>query len=292
VVALSANDPTHQPRKLACLTIDMEPDLRDPEQRIRLLDDDRKLRALIDGLRSHDVPLTVFTVMSHARRYVDRLNALADELPVEFAVHSYSHDTNNPASVMEIRQAAEVYGELWNARPLGYRTPNCLIDDAGIDNLIRAGFLYDSSIVPSIRADGYAYNNLRYGRSPFCFQGLSGEILEMPIACFSRTRLPLIFSYVKLLGFSAYRAASLLSDLPDVVVTYFHPYDLYVPQIAHNIPGWKRQAHMRNGSRAYSLLWSVVKLLKERGYSFVLMKTAAAEIDRAALRRHRLAIAA
>ena len=52
--------------------------------------------------------------------------------------------------------------------------------------------------------------------------------------------MPVIFSYIKLLGLGAYRTAMEVFPLPDVVVTNFHPYDLYVDEIAHYTSGWKQ----------------------------------------------------
>lgn len=280
------------PRRFACLTVDMEPDLRCPDRRIRLLDEDRRLEALTSLLTRENVPLTSFTLMMDAKRHFERLQTMAANATVEFAVHSYSHDVSNPASEDEVRRSAEAFEDLWNAKPLGYRTPNCLINDRGIDTLARHGFLYDSSIVPSIRSDKYAYNNLRFGRMPFRCTGPGGTILELPVACLGGVRVPFIFSYVKLLGLSAYRAALEVFPLPDVVVTYFHPYDLYAGEIAHNVAGWKRYAHQRNGSRGMELLAEVIALLKERGYEFILMRDLAARFNDQHLPVHPLQLAA
>ncbi len=274
-------------KRIACLSLDMEPDLRDASQRIRLLDDDFRMQGLATLLRREGVPLTVFMVMSHARRYLDRLNALANEATIEFAVHSFSHDTDNPASEYEVRNSYEAFGEVWSRAPHGYRSPNCLIDEVGIDRLTRQGFAYDSSIVPSLRPDRYGYNNLGFGREPFRFGGPSGEILELPIATLGGIRLPLIFSYVKLLGLPAYKAAFDVFPLPHVVVTYFHPFDLYIEDVIQHTQGWKRVAHMRNAARATGLLSQLIAALKARGYTFVTMKDVAAglQVDSLSMRQ-------
>lgn len=275
-------------QKLACLTIDMEPDLRCPERRIRLLEDDARLERFAGFLSREAVPLTSFTVMSDAPRYADHLNALAGRANLEFAVHSYSHDTRNPASDEEVRRSVETFGELWNAQPQGYRAPNCLIDAEGLDVLTKHGFRYDSSIVPSVRPDAYAYNNTRFGRMPFRFAGPSGELLELPVACLSGMRLPLVFSYVKLLGLAAYRAAMAAFPLPDVVVTYLHPYDLYAGELLQYVPGWKRYAHARNAGRAFTILERLVRLLKAKGYTFVLMRDLAERYARESVPVHQM----
>jgi peptidoglycan/xylan/chitin deacetylase (PgdA/CDA1 family) len=257
--------------RLACLTLDLEPDLRCPEHRLRLFDDDDRFDGFLAMLAEAAVPLTCFTVMSIAPRYADRLALLRERAPVEFAVHSFSHDPAQPATEDELRRAWDTYTELWNTAPLGYRAPNCLIDDGGIARLIDRGFRYDSSITPSIRLDSYGYNRLGYARTPFLFEDGERRLIELPIACLAGLRLPFVLSYIKLLGFGTYRAASTVCPLPESVVTYFHPYDLYAADIADNIPGWKRRAHLRNAAHAPSLLRQTIGLLQARGYRFVTM---------------------
>ena len=266
--------------KVACLTLDLEPDLRAPDGRVRLLEDDAKLEWLLALLKREGVPLTCFTVMAMAERYGARFKALAREADIEFAVHSFSHDRSQPASDYEVRRSWEVFCDLFNAQPRGYRSPNCLIDHAGIARLARQGFAYDSSIVPSVRFDEYGYNNLSYARTPFRFQLEAGSIIEFPIACLAAVRLPLVFSYAKLLGVATYRLASAVLPLPDTAVTFFHPYDLYAGEIAGNIPGWKRYAHLRNADRAPLLLERLIALFKWQGYRFARMDDLVWELER------------
>lgn len=266
--------------KVACLTLDLEPDLRAPDGRVRLLEDDRKLEWLLALLKREGVPLTCFTVMSLGERYGERLRALAREADIDFAVHSFSHDRTQPASDYEVDRSWQAFGELFDAPPRGYRSPNCLIDHAGLARLTRRGFRYDSSIVPSVRFDEYGYNNLSYGRAPFRFQFDAGSIVEFPIACLAAIRLPLVFSYAKLFGVATYRLATAVLPLPDVAVTFFHPYDLYAGEIADNIPGWKRYAHLRNADRAPLLLERLIALFKWQGYSFAKMGDLVPEYER------------
>ena len=192
--------------RLACLTMDVEADPGDPEGRVRLLDEDFRLEAFSRLLFERGIPITCFTLMSQASRNADRLNALAANVKVEFAVHSYRHD-GGAASADDVERAWNAFGELWNAEPLGYRAPNCRISDAGIDTLARRGFCYDSSIAPGLRPGLRDLKGLRFGREPFLCKGPNGSIVELPIACLGRLRLPFIFSYVKFFGLSAYESA-------------------------------------------------------------------------------------
>lgn len=244
-------------------------------QRNRLFEDEARLEALCSLLRRYGVPLTCFIVMKHAACYAQPLASLAQATEVEFAIHSYSHDTRAPATREEVKRSWNVYCELWNKEPRGYRSPVCIIDTEGLRNIANQGFLYDSSVAPTLRLDAYGYNNLHLPTTPFRFQLPGRQILELPIACFGGIRVPLILSYVKLLGLTATRAASRLLSLPDVVVVYFHPYDLYIMDIVQNIPGWKKYAHLCNARNGLLLLEGIIAMLKERGYQFVLMERAA-----------------
>jgi peptidoglycan/xylan/chitin deacetylase (PgdA/CDA1 family) len=252
--------------KIACLTLDLEPDLRSPDKRVRLLEHPGKLERLLDFLKNSQTPLTCFSVMSLAKHYRDELLALSQRMEIEFAVHSFSHDKKNPASANEIERCWDEFGALFNRTPGGYRSPNCLIDEQGLRRVAKRGFAYDSSIVPSVRLDEYGYNNLSYGRMPFRFNFGEMQLLELPVACMAALRIPFVFSYAKLAGMSIYRALSALMPLPDIAVTYFHPYDLYIEEIADNIPGWKRYAHMRGAHRGFELLSGFASILRDRGY--------------------------
>lgn len=265
-------------KKVACISVDMEPDLRCSAGRIRLLEDDKKLNAFCDVMREERVPLTCFTVMKSAPNYLSELNALAQRIRIEFAVHSFSHDQKNPASASEVRLSWEMYCELWNKEPMGYRSPNCLIDSSGLKNLCQQGFKYDSSVVPTVRFDRYGYNNLHLPQQPFSIESSERALVELPVACVRPMRVPVVLSYIKLVGLSAFELAIKAFGLPQIVVVYFHPYDLYAAEIAHNIPGWKRYAHLRNGRNGLALLLRVIRLLKAQGYQFRLMGDLAAEL--------------
>jgi hypothetical protein len=265
-------------QKIACLSVDVEPDLGRSTEQVRLFEDESRLDALCSLLRREDVPLTCFVVMKHAKFYADSLSFLADRISVEFAVHSFSHDQRFPASVTEISWAWDSYCNLWNRKPRGYRSPHCLISTSGLRNLTSQGFLYDSSVTPSVRFDQFKYNNLHLPTDPFWFKLREQSILELPIACFSIFRIPLILSYAKLIGPRAMHIANHVLSLPDVVVVYFHPYDLYVAEIAGDIQGWKRYAHLRNARYGMRILENMISMLKRRGYKFMLMENAVAEV--------------
>jgi hypothetical protein len=262
-----------QGEKLACFSIDVEPDLGCAGGDIRLFEDESKMTRLVRLFQAENIPLTCFTVMESALRYRRQLAELSKTLDAEFAVHSFSHDTQNPTSKDELARSWEAFGEIWNAAPLGYRAPVGRIDERGLERVAEQGYAYDSSVIPTIRPDGYGYNNTRFGRTPFQYQCTGGgSLLELPIACLAGSRMPFVLSWVKLAGLRSYEAALGFFPLPNSVVTYFHPYDLYIKEVVHNIPGWKRHAHLRNAEIAWDILSGMIRILRERGYCFILMR--------------------
>ncbi|RAU21836.1 hypothetical protein CU669_11050 [Paramagnetospirillum kuznetsovii] len=258
-------------RRVACISIDVEGDHSCPDKRIRLLESRDKVLSLTRLLEARKVPLTVFMVMSLADRYRMALEKIAGAVPTEFAVHSFSHDLHRAASLDEIQRARDEYIRQWGVAPRGYRAPSGLIDKPGLRRLMDAGFEYDSSIFPTRRFDEFGYDNAHYPRMPFEFTHDDRRLMEMPIATLRGIRLPYGLTYVKLLGMGAYRLLLPVFPLPEIAVVHFHPCDLYFNEIANNVRGWKRHAHLRNACNATSLLAAMIDALAERGYEFVQM---------------------
>ncbi|MHB8370650.1 MAG: DUF3473 domain-containing protein [Leptospirales bacterium] len=262
--------------KIACISIDVEKDPGRPGQVPLLFSDNDKLNRLINLFSFNSLPLTAFVVMGEASLFKEGLGIIAESCDVELGVHSYSHDQRHSATNDEIHRSFECFRELWGYPPLGYRAPNTLIDHDGLSNLLECGFYYDSSIVPSIRFDEYGYNNIHYPRTPFIFEKNGKRLVELPVATLAGIRLPLTFSYLKLLGFQTYRALSSLMPLPNQICIYLHPYDLYTHECDWGFQkSWKRLAHLHNSYKAFDILEKLIAMLIEREYQFVTMSTLA-----------------
>jgi peptidoglycan/xylan/chitin deacetylase (PgdA/CDA1 family) len=258
-------------KKIACITLDIEPDLRDPQRRVRLFDDN-SLRSRYEAVvRANDLKVTGFVVTSLIESYGQAIDRLSQHIPVEFGVHSHDHDTKNPCSREQIEKASRAYEAFWGTAPLGYRAPIGLMSRDGVKHLLHCQYQYDTSIYPSIRLDEYHYSHLSLPLEPFRFVRGHETLVELPAACLRAIRLVFSFSHVKLLSLRLYRMLMVLFPLPDVVVLGSHPYDFYVSLIAHHLKGWKRLAHLRNARRAFDLFEQTVKLLRGRGYEFMYM---------------------
>lgn len=254
--------------RLACLTLDVEPD-EPGDAAIRLFDEPDRFGWFRDLLQDAGAPLTAFIVMQHAKRYAPALERLAACVPVEFAVHSFSHDRACTASPDEVCRARDRFAEIWRKPPEGYRAPYGLIDGNGLRTLMREGFVYDSSIFPTLRLDEFGYNNLGYPRTPFVFSEGARTLVEVPVAALRGCRLIYSLSFVKLFGPGTMHRLVNLFPLPEITVIDLHPYDLYADQIADGFKSWKRWAHLRNAGRAPEILRQMIGALRMQGYRFV-----------------------
>jgi len=258
-------------QKIACITLDIEPDLKDPQRRLRMFEDDALMDRYVSIVIKNQVKVTGFMVTSLFETYGPAIHRFADRIPMEFGVHSHSHDQKKACTENEVGKAFEAYSAFWGTAPLGYRAPNGLIDRNGINILMDYKFSYDASIFPSIRFDEYGYSNLHLPLVPFrCVRG-DEEIIELPYACLRTIRLIFSFSYIKLMGLGLYKSLMIPFPLPDVVILGSHPYDFYVPLIAHDMKGWKKYAHLRNSERAFDLFEEIIGMLRDLNYEFLFM---------------------
>lgn len=259
-------------RRLACITLDLEPDWVGPglSESYRVFEDDAAFGELEEVLKRNGVPLSIFVVgkmLDSGMPVRDRFRNLNSE----FEVHSYSHDPANPDGMEEIRRAKDAFVRYMGREPIGYRAPLGKISPEGVQNLRREGFLYDASIFPAFRPE-LGYNQALMPTHPFVHDG-APSLVELPFAVVPGIRLVISMSYLKLFGFSTYRALFKVFGLPEVLVFDSHLYD-YFPRIGVrglNRTDWKRVALMRNGDRTMTLLQQFLDYLRSVGYELVLM---------------------
>ena len=171
----------------------------------------------------------------NSSKYSAEIGRLSHTIPIEFGVHSHSHERRLKYFADEVSSSIAAYEDFFGAPPIGYRAPNGLINREGIVSLIENQFKYDASIFPSIRMDEYGYSNLHLPNKPFRFVHSGNEIIELPAACLDTIRLVFSMSYIKFLGLDIYKTLMRFFPLPDVVVLDSHPYDYYTNRIAANI---------------------------------------------------------
>ena len=258
--------------KYACITLDMEPDYGDPEGHIRLLENSELLERYVSIINKHNVKVTMFTVTSLFEKFGDDLKKLAASIPLEYSVHSHSHDPHNACSLDEVTASQKAYKGFTGKMPLGYRAPIGRIDKDGLGHLLDNGFAYDASVYTSVRPGEFGYSNLHMPNIPFRVVRGEKSLVEFPFTSLSTARIVFALSYVKLLGWGAYSTLLKVFGLPDVALLLSHPHDFYFHLITNNTThGLEKMALSRNSKRAFDYFEKTIMALKSQGYQFVFM---------------------
>jgi peptidoglycan/xylan/chitin deacetylase (PgdA/CDA1 family) len=262
-------------RKIACLTLDMEPDYGDPDGHIRLLENPEYFECYTAIVNKHAAKVTMFTVTSLFERFGEYFERLDKHIPLEYAAHSHSHDPHNAASQDEVEKSAQVIKRVNGRKPLGYRAPIGQITKDGLGHLLDLGYQYDSSLYTSLRPGKFGYTNLHMPNSPFQVIRGSESLIEFPFTSLSGVRIVFGLSYVKLLGWGLYSLLWRLFGLPDIALALSHPHDFYFHELAGFHPfSLEKRALAQNAKKAFRYFDNMIGELEKRGYEFAFVSEA------------------
>ncbi len=257
--------------KFACITLDMEPDHGDPEKRIRLFENPEYIERYISIINKHGAKVTMFTVTSLFEKFGADFTKLAANIPLEYAIHSHSHDPYHACSLEEVESSSEAYRKFTGIAPTGYRAPIGRIDKDGLGHLLDKGFMYDASVYTSVRPGEFGYSNLHMPNVPFRIVRGNDALVEFPFTALSTIRIVFALSYVKLLGWGVYSSLLKIFGLPDSTLLLSHPHDFYFHLVAKGSHGLEKFALSRNATRAFDYFDKLISVLKARGYQFLFM---------------------
>jgi len=251
--------------RLFCLTMDLEAAVSGIlEEDYSILEDTSAIESFLDGLNQRGVPLTVFVVGEILERF-PRVIEIFRKKGCEFHCHSHTHDPQAPDSEAEIAACREAFQRAFGHPPRGYRAPQGRISDSGVRHLEAQGFAFDSSVFPSYYPNPFRY--LFRNRKPHYIRG--GNLLEIPFTAISPLRVTLSISWIKLLGWRAYRSLLKISSLPGELVfgTHLHDFFLSRSQLSR-LPRFWRFIYSRNRGRGEQLLYRALDYFQERGVEF------------------------
>jgi len=257
--------------KLACITLDMEPDHGDPDRHIRLLENPEFYERYIAIVNRYGLKVTMFTVTSLFESFGEKFIELGRRIPLELAPHSDRHDPYDACSPKEITAAGNAFRKFTGTDPIGYRAPIGRINREGLSHLMDAGYRYDASLYASLRPGEFGYFNLHMPNIPFKVTRGAHSLVEFPFTSISKIRIVFGLSYVKLFGWRAYSALLKIFGLPDMVVALSHPYDFYTHLVVNGLSGLEKYALGRNASRGFDYFEKMIVELKRRGYDFIFM---------------------
>jgi peptidoglycan/xylan/chitin deacetylase (PgdA/CDA1 family) len=187
------------------------------------------LRSILNLFERNHVRSTFFVLGRIAEAFPEVVEEIYDS-GHEVASHGYFHVDLTKISLTELEEMerknccmlAKITGEM----PRGFRAPFSRINPAIISLLSEIGYVYDSSVSPTVRIPGWwSYS----GASLFSHRVNvgEGEFFEVPVSVFPYFRLPVSGWFLRNFGVSYAKTAIkwfLRRGMPAIV--YVHPFDV------------------------------------------------------------------
>ena len=254
-------------KKYACITLDVEEDYGDRVNEFNIYKDSidkiEELKSLYDTL---DVPVSAFITTNILDKY-SNMTELVKWLANDYHCHSDTHNTKSFDSKKEIITCFSKFKEHFGFEPLGYRAPKGVLYPGDIKLITDAGFLFSSSLFPSLRVG--TFNNLNSPQSPFYYDT---GLLEVPFAVVNKIRLIVSLSYQKLFGSALSQALYKTFGLPNIVIYDSHLHDYIISEKSFaQLPAFMKSIYSVNKYSGNKILVNFVNYLKAEGYSFVTM---------------------
>jgi peptidoglycan/xylan/chitin deacetylase (PgdA/CDA1 family) len=259
--------------KLACITLDLEPDHAGRIKAFPIKWKKQQIVQLLLLLQKYHVKLSIFVVASLLEQHSEVVYVF-DKFGAEFHLHSYSHSVTAPDSEYEILRGVKAFYNRFKYQPLGYRAPEGRISHSGMVLLKKHGFLFDSSVFPSF------WPNVKYLFYPTGEYKNALEIIEIPNTVVSPFRLIFSLSWIKLFGWSFYQKLISRYGLPGRVVFGYHLHDLWTSSVFDRLPFFWKKIYQKNQSSGLDYLENVLRLLSSRGYKFTTLGSIAKQLDR------------
>lgn len=199
---------------------------------------------LLKVLKKHNAKATFFILGKVAEKYPELIRQIAGD-GHEIASHGYSHkilgDLKPNEFEEEIQKSVGLIEKITGIKPTGFRAPNFSLNDKtkwALKILERNGFKYDSSIFP-LKTPLYGNS-----KAPLTIYQISKNVTEFPPAVYQKgmLRIPIAGGlYFRLIPINLYKLLLRSVQGKRIVVTYFHPHELYnfVPNL--KIPLWKKR---------------------------------------------------
>ena len=240
--------------------------------------------SMLDGLDVYlemlddlGVPSSFFCVGEIASELASRLRTIADQ-GWDVGSHTYTHRRPLTLSIDEFRaelsRSKETIEDITQKPADGFRAPCFSIDEARLDAVQQAGFLYDSSRIEfsshplygTLDLDGFnTLSDCTYRQGDF-FE------FEAPTTSVFGKNLPISGGgYLRIFPwFVMRRLITRYCDQHMFYTLYIHPFELSrrePPKLPHSI-SWKTRRRFRTGiGKVEKKLEALVRLLKSKGFT-------------------------
>ena len=190
----------------------------------------KPLQAILKLYERHHVNSTFFVLGEIAQVFPEVVEEIYD-LGHEVASHGYFHLDLTKISLSTLeeteRKSRNILAKIMGEAPIGFRAPFSRINPAIISLLSQMGYVYDSSVVPSLGIPGW-WGNHGASLCPHCVSVEGREFFEVPIAVFPYLRLPVVGGwFLRNFGLTYVKTAIkclLRRGMP--VILYVHPFDV------------------------------------------------------------------
>jgi peptidoglycan/xylan/chitin deacetylase (PgdA/CDA1 family) len=197
------------------------------------ISDDEQMKIGKQGLDTilpmvDDIPCTMFTTANFAVHFPDAVKQMAAKH--EIASHTFYHSHFENKDLLDSKLKLE---EISGQKVTGLRMPR--MRKVEMDQVKKAGYLYDSSINPTWLPG--RYNNLHLPRTLYTDQGMK----RLPASVSPNLRIPLFWLAFKNFPYSVFKQLAIQTLKKDgYVCLYFHPWE-FVDINGYNLPGYTRK---------------------------------------------------
>lgn len=218
------------PIKTCFVSVDVEQDLG-----VNTFRGVESLNNILAIFEKYGIPATLFVTGETLQKYPEKFRKL--EVSYEIACHGFTHrfwnTLNNQERQKELEDFINLYQQVFQKAPKGFRAPSHVIDDSGIELLDEKGFLYDSSIVPHY-PPFKKYRGYR-GKAPLLPHRSEGaNILEIPVSG-QLLGVPLAGAWIRGLPVWIYQTLFLISR-PEFITLNMHSWDMLDPRFLKKLP--------------------------------------------------------
>ena len=150
---------------------------------------------LLKLFAKHGVKATFFVTGYYADHEPDSVRKLV-EAGHEVAAHGYEHHYRGREFDIQadVLRAKETLGRVTGQKVLGFRAPQVQFSKRLLNALEKAGYTYDSSLHPAHLPGYYDHRKLPLGIHTY------GKITEIPVAVMPRSRWPVVWMFMRMLG--------------------------------------------------------------------------------------------
>jgi len=226
---------------------------------------------LLELFRKHDIKATFFVPGEVAVKNEQIVRVVSQE-GHEVGCHGSAHEKNECLLTMsqqmaKIKEATEIIQKQTGRRPKGFRAPCLRANGETVRVLERLGYVYDSSVLPSIVPGYYGYPTFLSKPYHPSFTSLAekgeSKILEFPVSVNPILRVPFSAAWMRNLGLRWVKLGIRMNfDRANPVVFYVHPRDVTpLPRIK----GLPWHVYKNTGYRTIEMLDKIIEYVKKQG---------------------------